>query len=248
VHERTCRDVLKRLTDAGWLYRLPRRLGEAYGGGGQFTYALGIAGQRFLGYNEPRRPRITREHPLDHALANTEIFVRLEEARRIGLLATVGYLPEFEGLPHVQPDALVGLLLPSRDLDETKRFFLEIELTRKGSRRLDEKLSNYVDAWRRFPRVLYLADTSSRFPSDAALIRREIEAAIRRQPADARHLFALAMYEEALPILLGTAEVPVIAMPANPVNVRTSWIHCNSSSRMTPAMDPLRIRSTSPAT
>jgi hypothetical protein len=73
----------------------------------------------------------------------------------------------------------------------------------------DEKLDAYVNAWRtagtqhgwsRFPRVLYAIGTLSRFPSDAMLLFREVEAAIRRQPADARPLFALTRYEEAVPV------------------------------------------------
>ena len=157
----------------------------------------------------PRKPRLPSDDvPLFHALAITELAVRLEEAKRAGLIGSVGLLPEFTGLSHMRPDALVGLLPPDGDLEKARRCFLEIELSRKDSGRLDEKLSAYTDAWRRsgwrrFPRVLLLAGSTSRFPSNARFIYRELERAVRRQPGDARHIFALATYDEAVRVLLG---------------------------------------------
>jgi Replication-relaxation len=220
VRDRTCRAVLKRLSDSGWLYRLPRRLAGTYGGSGQYLYTLNLAGRRFTGHmagERPRKPRLPNEDsPLIHALAITELAVRLQESKRAGPLGDVGYLPEFTGLPHLRSDALVGLLPPSRDLDGARRYFVEIELSRKDSTRLDQKLTAYTEAWRRsswrrFPRVLFLAGSGSRFPSDARFIYREIEGAIRRQPADARHIFALTTYDEALEVLLGTTEPLILS-------------------------------------
>jgi hypothetical protein len=226
VRGRTCRDVLKRLSEAGWLYRLPRRLAGTYGGSGQYLYTLNLAGRRFTGQlageRRPRKPRLpSDDSPLYHALAITELAVRLQEAKRDGMLASAGFLPEFTGLPHLRPDALVGLLSPSRELDDARRYFVEIELSRKDRARLDEKLSAYTEAWRRsswrrFPRVLFLAGSNSRFPSDARFIYREIEGAIRRQPRDARHIFALATYEDALRVLLGTAEPLILSAEDDP--------------------------------
>ncbi len=160
---------------------------------------------------QPRRP------PL-------QLAVRLQEAKRAGLLGTVGYLPEFTGLPHLRPDALVGLLPPSKDHDDARRYFVEIELSRKDSARLDEKLTAYTEAWRRsswrrFPRVLFLAGSSSRFPSDARYIYREIEGAIRRQPGDARHVFALTTYDDAVRVLLGTADPLILSVSDDPQKV-----------------------------
>jgi hypothetical protein len=175
-----------------------------------------MAGER------PRKPRLPSDDiPLYHALAITELDVRLEETKRAGLIGIAGFLPEFTGLPHMRPDALVGLLPPGRDLDQAHRFFVEIELSRKDSSRLDEKLSAYTNAWRRsgwrrFPRVLLLAGSSSRFPSDARFIYRELERAIRRQPGDARHIFALATYDEAVRILLGTADPLILSADDGP--------------------------------
>src|SRR6266511_1951918 len=112
VRDRTCRDVLKRLSDAGWLYRLPRRVAGTYGGSGQYLYTLNLAGRRFTGHMVGERPRKPRppsdDAPLYHALAITELAVRLEEAKRAGLVGSVGFLPEFTGLPHMRPDALIG--------------------------------------------------------------------------------------------------------------------------------------------
>jgi hypothetical protein len=171
LRDRTCRDVLKRLSDAGWLLRLTRRLGRTYGGSGQYLCTLNLAGRRFTGLmtgERPRKPHLPADNvPLYHALAITELAVRLEEAKREGLLGSVGFLPEFTGLPHLRPDALVGLLPPSRDLDDARRYFAEIELSRKDSARLDEKLSAYTGAWRRsswrrFPRVLFLVSLVDR--------------------------------------------------------------------------------------
>jgi hypothetical protein len=225
VRDRTCRDVLKRLTDAGWLYRLPRRLAGTYGGSGQYLYTLNLAGRRFTGQmtgERPRKPRLPSDDaPLFHALAITELAVRLEEAKRAGLVGSAGLLPEFTGLPHMRPDALVGLLPPGRDLERARRFFVEIELSRKDSGRLDEKLSAYTNAWRRsswrrFPRVLLLAGSSSRFPSDIQFIYRELERAVRRQPGDARHIFALATYNEAVRVLLGIAKPLILSADDGP--------------------------------
>jgi hypothetical protein len=225
VRDRTCRDVLKRLSEAGWLYRLPRRTGRTYGGSGQYLYTLNLAGRRFTGHlvgERPRKPRLPSDDSLlYHALAITELAVRLEEAKRAGLIGSVGFLPEFTGLPHMRLDALVGLLPPGRDLAKARRFFVEVELSRKDSTRLDEKLSAYTDAWRRsswrrFPRVLYVAGSTSRFPSDLRLVYREIEEAIRRQPGDARHVFALTMYEEAVRVLLGTADPLILSADDGP--------------------------------
>jgi hypothetical protein len=226
MHDRTCRDVLLRLTKAGWLYRIPRRLAGPYGGSGQYPCTLNLAGRRFTGQlageRRPRRPRLPNDYaPLIHALAITELAVRLQEVKRAGLLANVGFLPEFTGLPHIRPDALVGLLPPGGDVDEAHRYFVEIELSRKDATRLDEKLSAYTEAWRRsswrrFPRVLYLAGSTSRFPSDARNVYREIEDAIRRQPADARHIFALTTYDQAMEVLLGTATPLILSASDGP--------------------------------
>jgi hypothetical protein len=225
VRDRTCRDVLKRLSDAGWLYRLPRRLAGTYGGSGQYLYTLNLAGRRFMAHtagDRPRRPRPPSDDaPLYHALAITELAVRLEEAKRAGLLGSVGFLPEFTGLPHMRPDALVGLLPPERDLDKARRFFVEVELSRKDSARLDEKLSAYTEAWRRsswrrFPRVLLLAGSSSRFPPDAHFIYRAVEEAIRRQSRDARHVFALTTYDQAVRVLIGSAKPLILSADDGP--------------------------------
>jgi hypothetical protein len=230
VRDRTCREVLKRLSEAGWLYRLPRRLGRSYGGSGQYVYTLNLAGRRFMGQTAGKRPGKLRpppdDYPLYHALATTELAVRLEEQKRAGRLGDVGFLPEFTGLPHIRSDGLIGLLPPGGDLDEARRFFVEIELSRKDSARLDEKLSAYTDAWRRsswrrFPRVLFLVGSSSRFPAEAHFIGREVEAAIRRQPRDARHIFALASYDEAVPVLLGAADPLILSAGDDPQEGRT---------------------------
>jgi hypothetical protein len=224
VRDRTCREVLKRLSDAGWLYRPERRLG-AYGGSGQYLYTLNLAGRRFTGHltgERPRKPRLPSDDALlYHALAVTELAVRLEEARRAGLLGSIGFVPEFTGLPHIRADALVGLLPPGGDLDQARRFFVEIELSRKDSARLDEKLSAYTEAWRRsswrrFPRVLYVAGSISRFPEDARFIYRAVEDAIRRQPADARHVFALTTYDEAVRVLVGSADPLILSAGDGP--------------------------------
>jgi len=227
LRDRTCRDVLKRLSDAGWLYRLPRRLAGTYGGSGQYLYTLNLAGRRFTGHmagERPRKPRLPADDvPLYHALAITELALRLEEATHAGLVGSVGFLPEFTGLPHLRPDALVGLLPPTQDHDKARRFFVEIELSRKDSNRLDEKFSAYTDAWRRsswrrFPRVLFLAGASSRFPADVRYISRELEGAIRRQPGDARHIFALTTYEKAVRVLVGTADPLILTTEDGPSN------------------------------
>src|SRR6266700_7026285 len=228
VRDRTCRDVLKRLSEAGWLYRLPRRLAGTYGGSGQYLYTLNLAGRRLTcqlaGDRRPRKPRLPNDDsPLYHALAITELAVRLQEAKRAGLLSAVGYLPEFTGLPHLRPDALVGLLPPSKDHDGARRYFVEIELSRKDSTRLDEKLTAYTEAWRRsswrrFPRVLFLAGSSSRFPADVRYISRELEGAIRRQPGDARHIFALTTYEKAVRVLVGSTDPLILTAEDGPSN------------------------------
>jgi hypothetical protein len=125
---RVCRRTLDRLT--GWkvLERLNRRIGGVRAGSASFVYVLAVAGQRLLGAGGPaggrryQRPWTPSAAFLGHALAVTELYVRLVEGpRRQGF-----ELMEFQGEPRcwrsftgpggepvsLKPDAFVRLATP----------------------------------------------------------------------------------------------------------------------------------------
>jgi hypothetical protein len=116
-------DVLKRLTAAGVLTSVERRIGTAGGGSAQQRYLLDTAGSQLvrLHFNREspktrvRRPRAPGDRFIKHALAVTELYVELMERARQGnftlgefLVEGDAYWPDGLGW-RIKPDAFVRL-------------------------------------------------------------------------------------------------------------------------------------------
>lgn len=207
-------EVLKRLTDAGVIVPLERRVGTANRGSAQQVYALDTAGQQLIrlrasGESQERwvrRPRIPSDRFTKHTLAVSELYVELVERSRHG-----GYsLGEFQvesnaywpnGLGGwIKPDAFVRLAL-----DETTDYWwYEADMPRYDSDLANEslptiqgKLLAYLDFVRRgqlgpdgvVPKVLFGVPTSER--------RGDVQYVIGELPTPADKLFRVSRLTEA---------------------------------------------------
>ena len=191
--------------------RLPRLIGGVRSGSAGHVYTLDAAGQRLVDQDagrRPGRPRGVGEAFLTHALAVTEIFVRITAAERAGQLRVV----RFDGEPAawrsfhgaggarviLKPDAYAVLAVDGFE----DHWFLEVDLGTEVASTLSRKLTVYRGYWQSgaeqarhevFPRVLGLVQNEHR----AELL----DGVIARQPTDARSLFAVSLDADAVPRL-----------------------------------------------
>lgn len=212
---RVVRRDLARLTDLRILARLDRRVGGIRAGSDGFIYTLGPVGARLLVYRTGKgvpRSRIYYQPGdafIDHALAVTEILVRLKEAERQNVLR----IERFDGEPKawrtfvtatgvtstLKPD---GFLITSDGVFDTSWF---VEVDRASERRgaLERKLGVYLAYLRSgkeqaaggvFPRVIWLV------PDRA---RRNYLKNLIEQTGAPEGLFAVALQSEAVSVFAG---------------------------------------------
>lgn len=209
--QRRAQAVLRRLTEDGYLHRLPRRIGGPGSGSARFVYQLGYRGQRVA---RPDRVARTPEEIgalfVEHSMAVSEVVVGLAEAERSGLCRELQIETEpdcwrrFLG-PHggpliLKPDLGVWLASGSSSLV----WFVEVDRATEGLRRIRSKASHYLDYWRSgteqqrlgaFPRVLWSVPDDRR----ATAIARTL----RELPEPPGAMFAVATAEETTRALLG---------------------------------------------
>lgn len=208
VTRRRSRQVLASLVDRHILVRLPRVVGGVRAGSAGFVYILGGAGQRLSAMSEGRRlprPWSVGAPFLAHSLAVTEVYVRLVEADRAGLVELRDFMGEpgawrsFSGPGGarivLKPDAAVTTRLgPYEDC-----WFLEVDRGTEAPATLARKCDRYRHYWQTgreqaqtgvFPRVLWLVPDERRYDA--------LTDVLGRQPAEAWHLFAVALFDDAV--------------------------------------------------
>jgi hypothetical protein len=213
---RRARRSLERLTGLGVLIRLDRRIGGVRSGSAGFVYALGVAGQRLNGGRGPaggrriQRPWTPSIPFVAHILAVTELFVRLIEAEREGLVELLSFAAEpaswrrFVGPTGssvtIKPDAhaLVG------QGDDELHFFIEVDRGTEGRATIAAKLRLYQQYWASgreqhqwgvFPGVLLMVPDHRR--------AQVITAECSRMPAHTWELFQTVVWDQAVAVMTG---------------------------------------------
>jgi hypothetical protein len=153
--DRWCRLRLQRLSERGLINRLPRSIG-------------GMAGSEGFIYQRPKKGKRSRRTPDLHALLLTEVYVRVKEAERAGLLDVLRFDPVPYSLQWVevgsfQPDAFMRYRLP----DGTYRRFIEVDEDTEDRAQFIAKLKAYANAFndwpsRGFPRVFFVVEDEGR--------------------------------------------------------------------------------------
>lgn len=208
---RRARLSLRRLSDLGVIRRLDRRVGGVRAGSSGIVVALDVVGQYLVRDRSDRRRRPPEPSPafLDHTLAIAEVYVRLVEADRRGELELV----EFQAEPRcwrdffgsgggrltLKPDAFIRTA--SAEVEDL--WFLEVDRSTHAVPALGSKFRAYRQYWatgaeqRRwddtFPKVLWLAQ-------DTVRVRKLVDVTTR-QPTEARELFVVRLFDEALSAL-----------------------------------------------
>jgi hypothetical protein len=213
---RSARATLARLAQWRVLSRLERRVGGVRSGSASYVYALDGVGQRILDGARPiggsrfRRPWTPSVSFVDHTLAVTELYVRLVEAERDGLLQVLAFDAEpacwrsFNGsggeVVMVKPDAYS--VLGVGEFEE--HAFIEVDRGTESSQALRVKFDRYRAYWVSgreqrtkdvFPRVVWLVPDSGR--------QRQLVDIAGRQPAEAWQLFKVGLFEDAVSALTG---------------------------------------------
>lgn len=211
---RAARRALLRLTRLGLLQRLPRQIGGVRSGSAGFVYHLGFSGQRLAierGWQPERRGRrslVPGTLFVRHALQVSELHTLLTEHDRSRSVELLELACEptcwrsFSGVGRqrqtLKPDSFVRLGLgPYED-----SYFIEVDMGTEGSRALERQLQLYVayhlsGAEQRergvFPLTLWLAPDDQRVEA--------IGDSVARQPTQARELFRIARFDQALSVM-----------------------------------------------
>jgi hypothetical protein len=209
---RSCRRRLERLVHLGVLTRLTRRVGGVRAGSAGYIYTLAPAGQRLQarGTKRARSPWTPGAAFTSHTLAVTELFVRLVEAERRGLLEVVRFDPEPDcwrwwngpGGARVvlKPDAYAVLGAGAYE----DAWFVEIDRGTEAPSTFARKLTAYRSHWQSgreqaltgiYPRVLILVPDEAR---KATLVT-----VAAQQPAEAWRLFQIGLASDAIAMLGG---------------------------------------------
>jgi len=209
--KRMARLELARLTQLRAVARLERRVGGVRAGSDGYVYALDTLGQRLL---EPERrryrsPWTPQPHHLRHALAVSELYVRLREAER-GMNA---HIEVFDTEPScwrsftgpggsrivLKPDAFAVVSGQSYE----DHWFVELDCATESSPRIVSKAKLYARYWQSgreqassglFPGVLWVAPSERR--------RNQIVRAIATLPADTWQLFVITTLDVASGLIL----------------------------------------------
>jgi hypothetical protein len=207
---------LRALTALRVLIVLERRVGGGRGGSSQAVFALDVAGQRLASACGPaggrrlRRPWTPGNQFLAHSLAVTERYVELRERERAGQGELLAFDAEplcwrrFTGVGGatvwLKPDAFIRW--GRGELEHLS--FVEVDRATASSPTVARKLDCYRRYWQSgreqerfgaFPRVVLLTPTEAR--------RAALADAVTRQPADARSLYRIDLYADALRLLTG---------------------------------------------
>ncbi len=208
---RSCRRSLERLVRERLLVRLERRVGGVRAGSASFVYSIGPVGQRLIGWPGPRRRwREPSALFVAHTLAVSELYVRLHEAARRGVLELSTppqpepecwrSLPGMGGRSLLKPDLAVHLVAG----DYEYRWFVEVDLGSEHQPALVRKCRAYEAYYRSgveqaehcvFPRVLWVVPDDAR----AGVICRVVEQA----PGLTAGLFVVATNDQAVAMLSG---------------------------------------------
>lgn len=214
---RTGRRALKRLADWRVLERLPRRIGGRRTGSDGLVYRVGRAGVRLLatrGIYGPRTEAPGTLH-LTHTLATTELALRLREADRVGELKLIEveqepqcwrrFLGPMGARRVLKPDLFVRIEAGSAGALED-RWALEIDLSSESGRTIARKAAIYLEHYRSgreqhdhgtYPRVLWLTPDEQRTT--------QIKEVFKRQPPEARRLFTVCRFDDAVGLLAAEA-------------------------------------------
>jgi hypothetical protein len=218
ANTRAARRALLRLTRLDVLERLPRVVGGARAGSAGFIYRLGLAGQRvvleqgWLPERRRRRSRIPGTLFLNHALQVAELHALLIEADRsdrielLELSAEPACWRSYGGVGAqrftLKPDGYLRLGAGAYEFV----FFIEVDMGTEGSQALLRQLRAYVayhavgreqETRGVFPRTLWLAPDERRVSA--------IEDCVRRLPREARELFQVALFADAIRVVSNTS-------------------------------------------
>jgi hypothetical protein len=204
--------VLKRLVDAQVLMPLSRRVGGSLRGSTKLTYALDVAGERLLRLRRNlsqveeriRRPGPIGERFVAHTLATSELYIQLMERSRVEGFTVDEFLAEpASWWPNgaggwMKPDAYLSI---SAD-GFTDHWWVEVDLATEAVPTLRGKFLAYIDFVNYgqlspadvVPRVLVTVPTEA---------RGEVVAnAVARMPAPGDELFAVALHNESVDLLV----------------------------------------------
>jgi hypothetical protein len=176
--QRRAQAVLRRLTDDGYLDRLPRRIGGPGSGSARFVYQLGYRGQRAVRpSSRARTPSLTGWTFTCHCLAVAELVVELHEAEAMKVITGLQVVLEPDvcrrymgrhGQPRrLCPDLGVDLMVNGRRLI----WFVEVDRSTESLKQITGKAQAYLDYWRTgteqaqlgaFPRVLWTVPDEKR--------------------------------------------------------------------------------------
>jgi hypothetical protein len=209
----TRRRALAILSERRLVVRLDRVVGGVRAGSSGYLYGLSETGLRVLehGHGGPRRQANTPGMAfIRHALAVTEIYVRLVEAERAGQIELLDFVAEPAawrsfagrggGRAVLKPDAYVRVA--SGEFEDS--WFIEVDQATESPRTIATKLDTYRAYWssgteqtRRgvFPRVLWTAPNERR--------AQVLVECCGRQPAEAWDLFMVTLFEDAVGLITG---------------------------------------------
>jgi Replication-relaxation len=176
---RVARQELRALADWQALTRMKRPIGGIRAGSAGYAYGLGPAGQRLVNPGRPRYRQAWTPQPayLRHAVAVSEVYVRLREAERRGLIELAAFDSEpvcwrpFTGPGGgriiLKPDAFTVIYLG----DFEERYLIEVDCGTEPGPRISAKARTYIRYFQTgreqertgiFPFVLWICTTADR--------------------------------------------------------------------------------------
>lgn len=204
---RAARRELARLSELRLLDRLPRRVGGRRRGSDSQAYVVGVAGARLLARYGVRLKHMGApgSRYVRHALAVTELVVRLQEADRAGDLDLIeaagepacwrGFIGAHGARVVLKPDLYVRVGVGAYE----DRWFIECDQATESGPTILTKARRYLAYYREgseqrahgvFPRVMWTVPTERR--------AEQIADALDALPEAARNLFVIQLEDEAI--------------------------------------------------
>ncbi len=195
---RTARRRLAQLAEWRTVSRLERRVGGVRAGSDGYIYRLDVAGRRLLNQPPGRRPHTPGRMFLDHALAVTELYVRVIEASRQHPVEVV----EFETEPACWRSWGTGILKPDAYLitvtpEFEDHWFIEVDRATESTTTIARKATVYeryfqtgIEQERHglFPKVLWIVPSERR--------KQQLVETLARRPADSWRLHRINLENE----------------------------------------------------